>query len=172
MGHDDQPDFKRTVDAKGNAILCFSCGKSSGGRLIISCDYCTLHWHLDCLNPPLANPPNRGGLNGKARSSWKCPNHVDHDMDSMNPIQGVGVSYDSVGRAHRMRRPKNVTIVDTALRRGMKNNGLVEVADESSEESDFSDQEGIDGIVFRIPARGIKLDFIDKVKRYALLFLS
>ncbi len=70
-----------------------------------------------------------------------------------------------------MRRPKNVTIIDTALRRGLKNNGLVEVADESSDESDFSDQEGIDGTIFRVPARGIKLDFIYKVKRYMLLFL-
>ena len=40
---------------------------------IISCDYCTLHWHLDCLDPPMVQMPS-------PLKRWMCPNHVEHDM--------------------------------------------------------------------------------------------
>lgn len=42
-----------------------------GWRKIISCDFCSLHWHLDCLEPPMASMPS---LSRK----WMCPAHVDH----------------------------------------------------------------------------------------------
>ncbi|KAG9015932.1 hypothetical protein FRB90_004139 [Tulasnella sp. 427] len=43
----------------------------SGLRAMISCDYCLLSWHLDCLDPPLVCMP-------PAHKKWMCPNHVDH----------------------------------------------------------------------------------------------
>lgn len=45
--------------------------KRTGWRKIIGCDFCSLHWHLDCLDPPLATMPS---LSRK----WMCPNHIDH----------------------------------------------------------------------------------------------
>ena len=42
-------------------------------RQIVSCDYCALHWHLDCLSPPLASMPNAG-------RKWMCPNHAEQVM--------------------------------------------------------------------------------------------
>lgn len=39
----------------------------------MSCDHCALHWHLDCLNPPLASMPNSG-------RKWMCPNHAEQVM--------------------------------------------------------------------------------------------
>lgn len=46
-------------------------GDHIGWRKIISCDFCALHWHLDCLEPPMASMPS---LSRK----WMCPAHVDH----------------------------------------------------------------------------------------------
>lgn len=46
---------------------------SGRGHPIISCDYCRLHWHMDCLDPPMAVPP----MNGRR---WMCPNHASHSI--------------------------------------------------------------------------------------------
>lgn len=40
---------------------------------IISCDYCSLHWHLDCLDPPLVQMPS-------PLKKWMCPAHAEHEM--------------------------------------------------------------------------------------------
>jgi hypothetical protein len=59
-------------DKKGEIRLCYYCGKSAlGGRWLISCEHCPLHWHLGCLSPPLASPPPR-------TRKWMCPNHAYH----------------------------------------------------------------------------------------------
>lgn len=46
---------------------------------MISCDYCSLYWHLDCLNPPLASPPN-------PTKKWRCPTHIEHIIVSFVPL--------------------------------------------------------------------------------------
>lgn len=38
------------------------------GRRMLSCDFCTLHWHLDCVDPPLTGMP-------PATRRWRCPAH-------------------------------------------------------------------------------------------------
>lgn len=157
----------KTKDAKGNTILCFSCGKSASGRRdIIPCDYCGEHWHLDCLDPPLANAPARG-LNGRKLHDWMCPLHVDHEL---RRVDTTLLNPRRMSRKVHLRRPKNSKIVDTSLNRGFINNGVIEVQedDSDSDDSDFYDQE--DGVeeeatIYRLPAKGIKLDFIDAVKR-------
>ena len=157
-GYDEVQDNFRLKDAKGNVVLCFKCGKSSlGHREIIACDYCTLRWHLDCLDPPMANPPIKDYLN-RPKYSWMCPNHVDQDL--------LTCRHSATGRVHKTRRPKNARIVDIALRRGFKNNGIIEIEnDPSDNESEVVGDEG-SSIVYRVQERGIKLDFIDRVKRY------
>ena len=44
---------------------------TDGGRPILSCDYCPLHWHMDCLDPPMTAIPAR-------ERKWMCPNHIEH----------------------------------------------------------------------------------------------
>lgn len=51
------------------AKLCFSCKKSCKRAPLISCDYCTLFFHQDCLDPPMTALP---------AGRWMCPNHPQH----------------------------------------------------------------------------------------------
>ncbi|KAA8893444.1 hypothetical protein FN846DRAFT_787968 [Sphaerosporella brunnea] len=136
-GYSEEYDTRKLKDKNGNPILCHDCGKSAvDGQQIISCDYCPLSWHLDCIRPmPMSNPPS-------GKKKWMCPAHVDWALER--------------------RRPKNAPVIETHLRRGHKNNGLIEV--ENEEVMEF-EEVLMSGVVFRLPERGIKLDFIDKVKQ-------
>ncbi|KAI9809548.1 MAG: hypothetical protein M1827_006783 [Pycnora praestabilis] len=166
-GYDELPDLLKLKDSKGRYVLCFRCGKSAlEHKEIIPCDFCNLQWHLDCLDPPMANPPPKG-LNGKPKHSWMCPNHVEHELQNLDPSQrplSTSHGANGIGKFHKIRRPKNARIVDTALRRGFTNNGLIEIENEESEDEQFVDRESY-GVVYRLPEKGIKLDFIDRAKR-------
>lgn len=163
-GYEEPPDFTKTKDGKGNTILCCSCGKSSQGvRPIIPCDFCGEYWHLDCLDPPLANPPARN-LEGKKLHDWMCPLHADHEL---RKVETSLLNRPSRGRKVHIRKPRNAKVVTTSLRRGLRNNGVIEVLDDDSDDSDseFYDDDSQDDTVYRLPASGIKLDFIDKIKK-------
>lgn len=95
----DERDPLRLKDKNGKLVLCYRCGQSAlppsqdkqwqregmarvdanilsetnrkGWRNLIGCDFCNLHWHLDCLDPPLASMP-------PLSRKWMCPNHVEH----------------------------------------------------------------------------------------------
>lgn len=97
-----------------------------------------------------------------------CPNHVDHELAALDaPAMPSSRSqvHEGIGRTYRVRRPKNAKIVDAALSRGFVNNGLIEIENEPSDDEQFHEKEQL-GVVYRLPERGIKLDFIDRVKRY------
>ncbi|KFY67902.1 hypothetical protein V496_01351 [Pseudogymnoascus sp. VKM F-4515 (FW-2607)] len=144
-------DFLRLKDAKGNPVICSSCSRGSGGTLpIIPCSFCGLHWHLDCLDPPLANPPAISSTR-----PWKCPCHID---DLLEFVPGA------LGPAHRFRRVKGRSAIKPALSRGIKNDGHVEVEPAMSEDETkdfFEDREY--GRVYMLPEKGIILDFISRV---------
>lgn len=57
------------------AKLCFACNKSCKRAPLISCDYCTLYFHQDCLDPPMTALP---------AGRWMCPNHPQHFIVSLN----------------------------------------------------------------------------------------
>ncbi|XP_016937069.1 PHD finger protein 12 [Drosophila suzukii] len=65
------------LDAQGLVPLpaktCFYCTRSCKRAPLISCDYCPLYYHQDCLDPPLTALP--AGL-------WMCPNHVENFIDA------------------------------------------------------------------------------------------
>jgi len=67
-------------------------------------------------------------------------------------------------RPVKRRKPKNPRIVDVALRRGFRNNGIIEIDNMSSDEDEFAEKDML-GTVYRLPEHGIRLDFIDRVKR-------
>ncbi|GME40736.1 putative zinc finger phd-type protein [Neofusicoccum parvum] len=162
-GWDEVPDNTRLVDAKGNAILCSQCGKSSlNKQQIIQCDVCNANWHLECLDPPMANPPPIP-FNSRHRNIWKCPRHIDRDLRSIEPTVSSALGSK---RIFRIRKPKNPKVVDVNMGRGFRNMGVIEVASDSSDsEKEFTDvNEEDEGTVYRLPSKGIKLDFISKVK--------
>ncbi len=70
----------------------------------------------------------------------------------------------STGRIFRIRRPKNPKIIDIGLRRGFRNNGLIEIENDSSGEEDEITKE-LSNSTVRVPEKGIKLDFIERLNR-------
>ncbi|ALC49059.1 CG3815 [Drosophila busckii] len=55
------------------AKTCFYCTRSCKRAPLVSCDYCPLYYHQDCLDPPMTSLP--AGL-------WMCPNHVENFIDA------------------------------------------------------------------------------------------
>lgn len=146
-GYDELPDFfKQRED--GQAVLCHGCQKSaSEARAIIPCSVCSYHWHIDCLDPPLAVPP--------VLKTWRCPSHVDD----------VLVEVPGLAPAHRFRRLKAGQTLSPALSRGLKNNGHIEIdwdgEPEEAERSGWTDVRSF-GRIYKLPARGVVLDFIEQ----------
>ncbi|KAG0353343.1 hypothetical protein BG005_007366 [Podila minutissima] len=124
-------------DGQGNVRLCYHCHKSAfGGRMMISCEHCPLHWHLDCLSPPMASPP-------PSTRKWMCPNHADHILP----------------RRRKRKDAVSVTLSDPST----PNDGDIEVIPDEDRD-DFWDQD-LSGVAFRVPERSIKLGFLNKMRR-------
>lgn len=66
---EDGNELKKLHDPKGKVRLCYHCSKSAIRGRMVSCDYCPLHWHLNCLGSASIPP---------ARRKWRCPAHVEH----------------------------------------------------------------------------------------------
>lgn len=145
---EEQPDYFKLKDSKGKAILCSRCNlqASAPNRAIVPCTFCSLSWHLDCLDVPLAKEPGR---------PWRCPAHVD---DLLGTIPNV------LAPAHRFRKIKGSSVIKQAVTRGLKNNGHIEIENEPTddeEELGFFEQREY-GRVYKVPEHGIKLDFISR----------
>ncbi len=153
-GEDDLPDLFRLHDAEGNPVICHCCQKSSSNnRAIIPCGLCGLNWHLDCLDPPLANPP--------VLRTWKCPCHID---DLLTKIPGA------LAPAHRYRKIKGASVIKPAFSRGYINNGYILVdREDDTDETGWKDVETY-GRAVRLPEKGIKLDFLSRYVTKLLLF--
>lgn len=59
-----------TAEGDGSTLEAQQVRESQQWRRIVSCDFCPLHWHLDCLTPPLSTMPSN-------LRKWKCPCHVE-----------------------------------------------------------------------------------------------
>ena len=115
----------------------------------------------------MANAPKRNKDGDKPYHSWKCPNHTDQilaELDRERMMVSAADGSEVVSRYPKKRKPKNPRIVDLALKRGFTNNGIIEVDNEPSDEDEFNEKDML-GTVYRLPEKGIKLDFIDRVKR-------
>ena len=100
----------------------------------------------------------------KIKYTWMCPNHVDQELQALEPSTMTSSKVLN-GRSHKIRRPKHPRTVDIALRRGFKNNGNIEIENDPTDEEEFGLEREELGVTYRLPERGIKLDFIDKVRR-------
>ncbi|KZT69057.1 hypothetical protein DAEQUDRAFT_302117 [Daedalea quercina L-15889] len=169
-GQLEDRDPYRLKDRNGEPVLCFRCGTSAlppgvaasapaakrarretsglsdskSGRSIVSCDYCHLHWHLDCVDPPMSCMPPWG-------KKWMCPNHADRIFQPKRRI------------------PKaNANPIDITGPR-QYNNGNVEIVQLEPTPAAPSmmnvDEVLINGRRYRVPERVIILDFWNKVGR-------
>jgi hypothetical protein len=170
-------------DGDQKAVLCTQCGLSSGNkRQLLKCDFCHTHWHLDCLDPPLANPPHIS-LEASQRDAWRCPRHIEHDLRSgqlyQNDLNDVDMADAApVARvARKVRKRKHPKVVEPTFSRGMRNNGLIDIINDPDDDTDGEgnyvfgpdDPKDLNSKVFRIPEKGVVLDFVSKVKRYVHL---
>jgi hypothetical protein len=177
-----KPDYTRLLDNEQKPILCTQCGVTSGlKRQMLKCDFCPAHWHLDCLDPPLANPPHIS-LEASQRDAWRCPRHIEHDLRSglLIPRDLSELDDDSemadaapVARVPRkIRKLKNPDVVEPTFSRGMRNNGLIEIINDPNDDTDgegnyvFEDPRDPNSRIYRLPERGVVLDFLSKVKKY------
>ncbi|KAK4238940.1 hypothetical protein C8A03DRAFT_14636 [Achaetomium macrosporum] len=144
---DQVPDLFRVRDAEGKAVICHGCQKSSSpDRAIIPCSGCGIFWHLDCLDPPLANPP--------LLRTWKCPLHADEILPKLVAL----------GPAHKYRKVRHAPVIRPAFSRGYVNNGYIDVQlEDSDDESGWRDFETF-GRTVRLPEKGIKLDFLSRTR--------
>ena len=184
-------DNLKLKDGKENVILCHQCGLSSmGGREIIDCDLCRAYWHLDCLDPPMAKKPR-----AKLKGNWTCPIHLEFDMtetyvpkpdfgdNTVETATFIGPQFHNAnelygttsllppaperalpdevdpGRELKVHRPKIRKSRKHIHSHHHRNNGLLDI------ENDPTDDE--DPYNTRTPEKGIKLDFIDRLKRSA-----
>ncbi|MCJ1354610.1 MAG: hypothetical protein MMC33_004599 [Icmadophila ericetorum] len=158
-GANEYPETIKLYTPSGQLKTCFHCGGTSQGRReIISCDYCPHRWHLDCVDPPLAVAPKRHG--GKV--PWKCPAHLDA---SLMEIAAAQAAERDGGRVIKIRRPKNAKIVQSVLRRGVVASIQIDVENEPDPELRTTEFEDSFGVIHQVPEKGLKLDFIDRVKR-------
>ncbi|KAI0085417.1 hypothetical protein BDY19DRAFT_996765 [Irpex rosettiformis] len=158
----------RLRDRNGELILCFKCGMSAlppnlaaaapaakrarraagtpgsnteQGRGMISCDYCHLSWHLDCVNPPLTHMP-------PWNKKWMCPNHVEQAM----PL--------------KRRIPKSNAPPIEVSKVGEVNNGNIEVilpeTAAAAPPKLAIDEVLINGRRYRVPEKVITMDFWNK----------
>ena len=149
---------------------------------MLKCDFCNAYWHLDCVDPPLANPPHIS-LDASQRDAWRCPRHIEHDLRSGLLLQNdlnddVEMGDDTFNRVPRkIRRRKNPDVVEPTFSRGMRNNGLIDIINDPDDDTDgegnytgfeFKD---VNSKVYRVPERGLITDFLTKVKRYIQLSL-
>jgi hypothetical protein len=145
------------IDGENPEIdLCHNCQKPAGegGLQLIKCDDCGEFWHLDCLDPPLANPPPVS-TDGKTKRYWRCPLHVENDLE----LLGDRLLNEGETRNHRIRKVKNPTVVKPDIQRGNVNNGVIEVLNADEELAPE------DGVVYALNAKAVVLDFCERAKR-------
>lgn len=156
------PNLRRLYERLPNSsretpIFCMVCGKTSlHDRPIIQCDYCPCSFHLDCTDPITSNPPVQTSAGREhpeqGHRYWMCPNHVYHDL--------AYLVYDEEGYEHRrrIRSIKRPRLVDIEI--------LPDEEDEEAHLRELTHQ----GEKYRVSENGVKLSFIEKVKRYVVLF--
>lgn len=149
-----------------DAVYCCFCGKSNleDERKIIACDHpgCTNKLHMDCVFPPRASDIVYTNPRFTQRAPFYCHMHTrPYISTTVNPF---GLTADADGtpkRTIKLRAPKKPRLLHSALNRGVKNNGNIQVQlEESDHEYDPNTQAG----TYVLSEKAIQLDWIAKVK--------
>lgn len=166
-GQLEDRDPYRLKDRNAEPILCFRCGLSAlphhntptqqkrprkasyrststeGWNSIVSCDYCDLSWHLDCLDPPLDSMPLLG-------IKWMCPNHADQVYKPRRRVPKQNAGFIEITKS-RQRNNGNIEVVQSDYLTAEEHKVLV-------------DEVAINGRRYKIPERVIRLDFWNRIK--------
>lgn len=164
-------DYFRTHDVNnGRRLVCHRCGEGARhpDKAIVACDYCDKAWHLDCFFPPRAHHPHRYTSDNKHRHAWMCPLHVAHDLAHIDAVDMDGGVRAEVP-THKLRTPKSAQVVRSAQRRGVPNNGDIDITfveDELSERHARRQQRWQEdsAVRYQLSDEEVVLDFIHKVK--------
>jgi hypothetical protein len=126
----------------------------------------------------MANPPHINPDSGH-RDAWRCPRHIEHDFRSglvvqndLNETQDFAMTDAPVARLGRkVRMPKHPKVIQPTFSRGMRNNGLIDIINNPEDDTDGegnyvfgNEDKDFNSRVFRVPEKGLVLDFIEKVK--------
>ncbi|KAF8964066.1 hypothetical protein BDZ97DRAFT_1919298 [Flammula alnicola] len=171
-GQLEDRDPHRLRDRNGGAVLCFQCGLSvlpssltatapaakrprrsiskastpDAWRSIISCDYCNLHWHLDCLDPPLSTLP-------PFNKKWMCPNHAERVQPPKRRIPKQHATPIEITKP-RQYNNGNIEVIHPEYSSTMPNRNIP------------VDEVLINGRRYRVPERVIVLDFWNKLNKW------
>ncbi|CCF53643.1 hypothetical protein NDA11_004922 [Ustilago hordei] len=97
--------------------------EGTGWRKIVSCDFCSLHWHIDCVDPPMLGMPSN-------RRKWMCPAHSDH----VNDRRRVARMGTAVPRTFDLPLPSAKTIgPGKHFRTRVLNNGDIDIIPDTTE---------------------------------------
>lgn len=174
-GQLEDRDSYRLKDRNGAPVLCHRCGTSalpdnvaaaaptakrarrstSKGahyemwKHIVSCDYCDLHWHLDCLDPPLSTMP-------PFTKKWMCPNHSERILPPRRRIPKQNAPPIEITKPRQFNNG-NIDVIPSQLPSTAILHPKVSV-----------DEVLINGRRYRVPERIILLDFWSKVNKTAV----
>lgn len=132
-----------------------------GWRKILSCDFCSLHWHLDCVTPPVSGMPSM-------MRKWMCPNHVEHLQPSRrvpkasSQLQTIDLPIPTAsnigpGQTYKMRvrNDGDVDIIPDPLDEFFQDNGSGRALDSGWEDIARSGPR----LRYRVPEKVVRTDF-------------
>lgn len=100
--------YNLNIDAE-----CCECNKKTNSHLLIGCDTCKKYYHINCLDPPLANVPKKSKLYG-----WECSKCVrikDKNNSSECEMEDTMADLNQSTRLKRERRQSKMFICDLDL---------------------------------------------------------
>ena len=132
-------------------------------KSLVSCDYCNLHWHLDCLSPPLPTLP-------PFNKKWMCPNHAERVLVSIMVLSS-SLHCLSSSQPPKRRIPKQNALPIEITKPRQFNNGNIDVIHPQYTSTIPAptlsvDEVLINGRRYRVPEKVIVLDFWNKLNKW------
>lgn len=142
-------------DKDNKPYLCYHCGESGLRKEIINCDYCSLSWHLDCLDPPLTCVKKLG-------SKWKCPNHIDDLAAPLRKFKNQTIiqvsNIENFERSGKLPINANIEIVNIEDKLAALKKEIKALHDGNNLNLKYSN------LTFKLSEENIILDFINSTK--------
>ncbi|KAL3071644.1 hypothetical protein niasHS_016319 [Heterodera schachtii] len=76
-------------------LQCHKCKKTTDAHLLAYCDTCKCHYHIGCLDPPLAKMPAKSKFSRFECSDCACPSDTDDDEGGGDEAKRVPKRADS-----------------------------------------------------------------------------
>lgn len=103
-------DEEEEEEVLGEGGVCAVCVGREEEHLMATCDTCQLHYHIHCLDPPLAKVPKKS-----AKWGWQCHKCCYNSEDELTPsIPNFDEPSSRSGR--RIKVPKALSYPDLQVR--------------------------------------------------------